>query len=165
MNVGQDVPVLTSSGVAVTGSSFNSVSSRSTGTTLSIMARVNASGIVTMTIDQDVSGQVSQTSGAIGSPTFASKRFSTQVTVQDGDTIAIGGFIGESTSNDTAGVPVLSRIPILGGAFGSKSISKSRSELVVFLTPRVIYDASQITDATDEIKGNLKRLRRSFGDQ
>jgi general secretion pathway protein D len=162
MNVGQDVPVLTSSGIAVTGSSFNSVSNRSTGTTLSIVARVNASGIITLIIDQDVSNQVSQTSGAIGSPTFASKRFSTQVTVQDGDTIAIGGFIGEANTSDTAGVPILSRIPILGGAFGSKQLSRSRSELVVFLTPRVIYDASQVQDATDEIKSNLKKLRKSL---
>jgi general secretion pathway protein D len=165
MNVGQDVPVLTSTGIAVTGSSFNSISNRTTGTTLSIVARVNASGIITMIIDQDVSGQISASSGSIGSPSFSSRRFNTQVTVQDGDTIAIGGFIGESNSSDSTGVPGLHRIPFLGAVFGSKSISKSRTELVVFLTPRVIYDTAQMLDATDEIRGNLKRLQRMIKDE
>ncbi len=165
MNVGQDVPVLTSSGVAVTGSSFNSVSNRSTGTTLSVMARVNSSGVITMMIDQDVSQPISTSSGSIGSPSFSRRSFSTQVTVQDGDTIAIGGFIQESTGTFSQGVPVLHRIPILGAAFGSKTASKSRTELVVFLTPRVIYDTAQIQDATDEIKSNFKKLQKSIRDQ
>jgi general secretion pathway protein D len=165
MNVGQDVPVLTSTGVAVTGSSFNSISNRTTGTTLNIVARVNASGVVTLMIDQDVSGQISASSGPIGSPSFSSRRFNTQVTVQDGDTIAIGGFIGESNASDSTGVPGLHRLPIVGALFGSKSVSRSRTELVVFLTPRVIYDTAQMLDATDEIKGNLKRLNRTIKDQ
>ena len=60
--------------------------------------------------------------------------------MQDGDTVAIGGFIGRPPPTTRAGVPVLHRLPIVGAAFGSKSYSKSRTELVVFLTPRVIYD-------------------------
>ena len=158
MNVGQDVPVLTSSGTAITGSSFNNVTSRSTGTTLMVNARVNASGVITLMIDQDVSSPQGNTTSGINSPSFSSRHFTTQVTVQDGDTIAIGGFIQESKTLDQAGIPVLHRIPILGAAFGSKSYSKSRTELVVFLTPRVIYDATQINDATDEIRGRLKRI-------
>jgi general secretion pathway protein D len=69
------------------------------------------------------------------------------------------------SSTDSAGVPVLHRLPILGAAFGSKQYSKSRTELVVFLTPRVIYDTAQMQDATEEIKNNLKRLQRAYRDQ
>jgi general secretion pathway protein D len=86
--------VLTSSGVAVTGSSFNSVSSRSTGVTLNITARVNSSGVVTMMVDQDVSEPQGNSTSTIDSPSFSQRSFTTQVTVQDGDTVAIGGFIG-----------------------------------------------------------------------
>jgi len=160
MNVGQDVPVLTSSGVAVTGSSFNSVSSRSTGVTLNIIARVNSSGVVTMVVDQDVSEPQGNASSNIDSPSFSRRSFSTQVTVQDGDTVAVGGFIGESRVNDSTGVPILHRLPLLGAAFGSKSISRSRTELIIFITPRVIYDTNQVQEATDEIKGNLKRIQK-----
>jgi general secretion pathway protein D len=162
MNVGQDVPVLTSSGVAVTGSSYNSVSNRSTGTTLSIMARVNSSGVVTMNVDQDVSEAQTNSSSNISSPSFSRRSFSTTVTVQDGETIAIGGFIQETKAQESSGVPVLHRLPVIGGAFGSKTYTKARTELIIFLTPRVIYDTNQIQDATEEIRGRLKKLQNAL---
>jgi general secretion pathway protein D len=105
MNVGQDVPVLTSSGVAVTGSSYNSVSNRSTGTTLSIVARVNSSGVVTMVVDQDVSAATANETSDISSPAFSRRSFSTTLTVQDGETVALGGFIQETKVHDTTGIP------------------------------------------------------------
>ena len=162
MNVGQSVPVLTSSGVAVTGSSFNSIGSQSTGTTLSIMARINSSGVITMVIDQDVSEPQATTTSSISSPTFQNRHFSTQVTVQDGDTIAIGGFIQDSKTDATQGIPFLDRLPGLGYLFGSKSHSTARTELVVFLTPRIIWDTTQIQDATDEIKNGLSHLQKDM---
>ncbi len=98
LNVGEDVPVLTSQavvgGVQQNGNSLftNTVASRSSGVTLSIIARVNSSGIVTMIINQDVSSpQPPAASSSIQSPSFSNRSFQTQVTVQDGDTVAIGG--------------------------------------------------------------------------
>jgi general secretion pathway protein D len=171
MNVGQDVPVLTSQaitgGVQQGGTNLftNTVSNRSSGVTLSLMARVNSSGVVTMMIDQDVSKPEAPSAGGIQSPSFTRRSFSTQVTVQDGDTIAIGGFIQESTGTSSSGVPFLHRLPVLGAAFGGKSMNKARTELVIFLTPRVIYDTNQVIDATDEIKSNLKKLRSSIKEE
>jgi general secretion pathway protein D len=166
MNVGQTVPVLTSSGIAVTGSAFNSIGSASTGTTLSVLARVNSSGVVTLVINQDVSSPsqtTPSTSGSsIDSPSFSTRHFTTQVTVQDGDTIAIGGAISESKTDVTQGIPVLSKLPLLGSLFGSHSVSKARTELVVFMTPRVIYDATQVNDASDEIRQSLKKLQKDI---
>ena len=161
MNVGQSVPTLTSSGVAVTGSSFNSVSNQSTGTTLAITARVNSSGVVTMMIDQEVSQPESTTTSGINSPSFSTRSFSTQATVHDGDTIAIGGFIQDTKQLTETGIPFIQRIPVLGALFGSKSYTDTRTELIIFLTPRVIYDTTQIDDATDEIKGTLQKLKKA----
>jgi general secretion pathway protein D len=172
LNVGDDVPVLTSQaiagGVQSSGSSVftNTVSNRSTGVTLSIMARVNSSGIVTMIINQNVSApQPPAASSAIQSPSFSNRSFQTQITVQDGDTVAIGGIILESNLQSTAGVPFLHRLPGIGAAFGAKSYTKSRTELVVFLTPRVIYDTNQMVDATDEIRSGMKRINKIVKDQ
>jgi len=128
--------------------------------TLSILARINSSGIVTLVINQEVSAPQAPPAGGIQSPSFSKRNVQTQVTVQDGDTIAIGGIISESDSSSSAGVPGLHRIPVLGGLFGSKFYSKSRTELVVFLTPRVIYDTNEVIEATEEIKSKLKRLRK-----
>ncbi len=165
LNVGEDVPVLTSqavTGVQQGGNSLfsNTVANRSSGVTLQIMARVNSSGIVTMIINQNVSSPQAPPAGGIQSPSFQNRSFQTQLTVQDGDTVAIGGIIQESNLQSSAGVPVLHKLPIVGPVFGSKSISKNRTELVVFLTPRVIYDASQMLDATEEIKSGMKRIER-----
>jgi general secretion pathway protein D len=79
--------------------------------------------------------------------------------------VAIGGAITEQWSETSGGIPVLHRIPLLGAAFGSKSYSKSRSELIIFLTPRVIYDTNQMVDATDEIRSRMKKIQKLGADQ
>ncbi len=113
-----------------------------------------------MIIDQEVSDPTQTTTSGIQSPSFDKKSIQTQITVQDGDTIAIGGIISETNSLTSSGIPLLHRIPYLGALFGSKSYSKSRSELIIFMTPRVIYDSNQMSDATDELKSRLKALKK-----
>jgi general secretion pathway protein D len=170
MNVGTDVPVLTSQavvgGVQSNGSNVfsNTVSSESTGITMSITARVSPSGVVTMLIDQDVSSPVPTSSG-INSPSFSQRQFQTQITVQDGDTIAVGGAIQEQKNSTTTGVPFLIHIPLIGGLFGSKSTSLARTELIVFITPKVLYDTNQLLDATEEIQDSLKHMKKMLKDQ
>jgi len=165
MNVGDSVPTLTGqavNGIQQGGSSLftQAIQNVQTGVTLNIVPRVTPTGIVTLRIQQDVSSPVAAPAGsAIQSPTFQKRTFTTQVTVQDGDTIAIGGIISETTTVSSSGVPLLHRIPGVGAAFSSKSIKKTRTELVVLMTPRVIYDTNQIVDATDELKSSFKRLK------
>ena len=171
MNVGTDVPVLTSSaivgGVQSNGSNVfgNTVGSESTGITLSVIARVSPSGVVTMMIDQDVSAPSPTSSSGIDSPSFSQRQFQTQLTVQDGDTIAVGGAIQEQRTTSTTGVPWLIHIPVIGGLFGSKSTNVARTELVVFITPKVLYDTNQLLDATEEIRDGLTHMKKMLKDQ
>jgi general secretion pathway protein D len=170
INVGVDVPTLQSqavTGIQSGGSSLfaNTIGSRSTGVTLGLVARINASGIVTLVINQEFSQPNYPSAGAaIQSPSFTQRSVSTQVTVGDGDTIAIGGIIQENSGVTSAGVPFLSRIPYIGGAFGTKHWTNSRSELLIFLTPRVIYDMNQVQDATEDLKERMKSLKRIIKD-
>lgn len=165
ITVGSTVPAQSSSTASgITGSVTTGISNVATGIGLNIVARVTPSGIVTMIINQSVSDPTPttpQSSGSsINSPSFATKSVQTQVTVQDGDTIAIGGQIQESTTLDLSGIPVLDRIPYLGGLFGTRSYTKNRTELIIFLTPHVIFDTNQMTDATDELKDRIKALKK-----
>ncbi len=104
INVGDSVPTLSSQGVnpGVTagGNSLftNTISNVSTGTGLNILARVNPSGVVTMVINQTVTAPTSTTTSTINSPSFSQRNVSTQVTVDDGDMVAIGGIIDETTT-------------------------------------------------------------------
>jgi len=170
INVGVEVPTLTAqavTGAQQNGTSLfaNTIASRNTGVTLQITAQVNPSGIVTMMINQNVSAPEAASAGQIQSPSFSNRTVSTQVTVQDGDTIAVGGIITESNTFSTTGIPYLNRIPILGAAFGTRSYAKQRTELIVFMTPRVIYDTNEIQDASDELKGRLKHLEKMTRNQ
>jgi len=171
MNVGTSVPTLSSSvasGVQSGGNTLfaNNISNVSTGVTLMINARVNSSGIVTMLINQQVSGAVPPASGAaIQSDSFSNRSFQTQITVQDGDTIAIGGIIQETLTESSTGIPFLSRIPVLGAAFGGKTRNTSRTELIVFFTPHVIYDTTGLAESLDDLKSGLKNMRKELKEQ
>lgn len=171
ISVGTDVPTLSAQAVAPgltnggTSQFTQSISNVSTGTTLGILARVNASGVVTLVIDQSVTAPVPPSPGGINSPSFSKRNVSTQVTVQDGDTIAIAGIILEQDLQGKGGIPLLDRLPWIGGAFGSVNNSKSRTELIIFLTPRVIYDTNQISDATEELRQKVKGLTKIMKDK
>ena len=171
INVGVEVPTLQSqaiTGVQQGGNSLfaNTISEQNTGVTLGLVARINASGVVTLVINQEFSQPIAPSAGsAIQSPSFSQRTVSTQVTVSDGDTVAIGGIIQEQSGVSTTGIPLLSRLPYVGGLFGYKSYTKSRTELLVFLTPRVIYDTNQIQDATQDLKDRMKDLRRLIKDE
>ncbi len=122
-------------------------------------------GLWTLQIEQEVSAPQAPPAGAaIQSPSFSQRTVSTQVTVNDGDMIAIGGIMNDNNTGSSAGVPFLNRIPVLGAAFGAKSTSSTRTELVVFITPRVIYDTNQMVDASDELVTRMKRLQKLIRD-
>ena len=167
INVGTEVPTLTTQGVTGVQSGgtsvfANNITNRNSGVTLSILARVNPSGVVTLVINQEISApQPPTTSSAIQSPSFSKRSVQTQVTLQDGDTIAIGGIIDEKSSEASSGIPLLHRLPYVGAVFGSKSFSKTRTELIIFMTPRVIYDTNDLVDASDELKSQLKKVLKN----
>ncbi len=172
ITVGDSVPTVSgiaTSGIQQAGSTLftSSVQNTSTGIGLNILARVSASGVVTMVIDQNVTAPIpnplsaSNAAGSnIDSPSFSQRNVSTQVTVEDGDTVAIGGIIMDNTTDTITGIPYLDRIPYLGFLFGMKSTTKNRTELIVFLTPHVIYDTTQMTDATEELKQKVRGLSK-----
>ena len=177
ITVGDSVPTVSAiapAGVEQAGTTLfaSSVSNTSTGIGLNILARVNPSGVVTMVINQNVTAPIpnplssSNAAGSnINSPSFSQRNVSTQVTVEDGDTVAIGGIITENRTESVAGIPFLDRLPYIGGVFGQRNTTRSRTELIVFLTPRVIYDTAQMTDATDELKQKVRGLRKMIKDE
>jgi general secretion pathway protein D len=169
INVGTSLPTISSqavqSGVQVGGTNpyAETIQNVDTGIQLNVLARVTPAGVVTMVINQDVS---SPTSGSAGSltPSFEKRNVSTQVTIQDGDTIALGGAIQDTVTESTSGIPFLDRIPGLSWLFSQKSYSKARTELIVFLTPHVLYDTNAMTDATDQLRDKMKVLQRVIRD-
>jgi general secretion pathway protein D len=171
IQVGAEVPILTSQGVVpgaqAGGSSLftNTIQQRDTGVILSVTPRINPSGMVSMQVQQEVSSPQPPTAGGPSSPTILKRSVSTQVTVKDGETIALGGIISENRIYSRSRVPLLGDIPVIGLLFGSTSYSVARTELIVLLTPRVMQDLDQIQQATQEFKSKLKELRKMLRDK
>jgi len=171
IQVGAEVPILTSQGVVpgaqAGGSSLftNTIQQRDTGVILSVTPRINPSGMVSMQIQQEVSSPQPPAAGGPASPSILKRSVSTQVTVKDGDTIALGGIISENRIYSRSRVPLLGAIPGIGLLFGSTSYSVSRTELIILLTPRVMQDLDQIQQATQEFKSKLKELRKMLRDK
>lgn len=161
INVGTQVPVLTGqvSNLGAAAFTTQGISSHNTGVTLQVNARVNPSGVVTLMINQEVSAPVPTTTSNIQTPSFDQQVVQTQITLQDGDTIAIGGIISESNTQGSSGIPLLHRIPYFGALFGNKSNSQNRTELILFMTPHVIYDTTDLVEASEELKQRMRRLR------
>jgi general secretion pathway protein D len=164
INVGSSVPSITGQAVAGgvqqggTTGFYQNISQVQTGVQLQVMARVTPAGVVTLIINQNISAVLGSTSTL--TPSFSQRNITTQVTIQDGDTVALGGVIQESVTDGSGGLPGLSRIPYVGGLFGSQSKGHQRTELIVFLTPHVLYDTNMTVDAADELRGRMKLLQK-----
>jgi general secretion pathway protein D len=160
LQVGDQVPVITqsSTGDQTLSRTVNSVEYRDTGVVLTVTPRVGEGGRIFIDIQQEVSDVSATTTSDIDSPTIAQRKFRTQIAVDDGEVIALGGLIRTTRSKADTGVPVLDRIPGLGAAFRGRENVKGRTELVVFLKATLVRNRADADRITDEIASGLTAL-------
>ncbi len=163
--VGDDVPVTTGtvqSPLAGTGfATSNSVDYRPTGVLLDVVPRVNAGGLVTMEISQTVSAVVPSTVSTdvqLQTPTINQRVVESTAAVQSGETVALGGLIQDRRTNTSSGLPFLSRLPVIGWLFGTKSDIAARTEVLVLITPRVVGSSDQARQVTQELRSRLRGI-------
>ena len=159
ITVGTQVPVNSTS--INTGGNNNVVSSAqyvSTGVTLDVTPRINPGGLVYLDILQEVSQPgTPETEG--GNPPIDDRRVQSQVAVQSGETVFLGGLISEQDSRTTGGVPYLNRIPGIGGLFGNKTTAKVRTETIVMITPTVLENNADLRAVTEDLQDEFIRIR------
>ncbi len=163
INVGSSVPVQgqsTISGVTGAAPITTSVNYVDTGVVLSVRPHINAGGLVTLEVSQEVSDVVATTSSEIKSPTINKRSAQTIVNVQSGDTMVLAGLIKDKKDAGSQGLPLLSDIPIVGALFGAKSDTSERSELIITITPRVVNDNQQARDVTAEFRKKLTGMNK-----
>lgn len=161
ITVGTQVPVQSSS--ISTGGAGNVVSSAqyvSTGITLTVTPRINPGGLVYMDVTQDISrpGARDPDISTSGNPPINNKSVTSQVAVQSGQTVFLGGLISEQDSRGRTGVPYLSRIPWLGSLFGSKTKASFRSETLVMITPTVVETAVDLKEISLNMEKEFSRV-------
>ena len=158
IQVGDRVPAGASQTVVGTNV-VSSIQYLDTGIQLSVTPRVNAGGMVTMDITQEVSNAAATTTSAIDSPTISKRSVHSIVAVQSGETMVLGGMITDNKSRASSGVPLLSQVPLLGALFGSQSVTDNRTELLVMITPRVVGNMQQSREVTEEIRDRMQGLK------
>ena len=143
INVGSNVPYITSqqsSSTTTTTSlsplNYNSYEYRDVGVTLNITPHINAENFIRLKISQQVTKVTSAATST--TPTTLKRTAKTTVVVKDNETIVIAGLVGDSTTDGTTGVPLLSNIPLLGWLFKAKTVKREKTNLYIFLTPHIV---------------------------
>ena len=116
----------------------NQVQEKDIGIKLKVTPRINNQMKITMMVDAQVEALLSAAEIDTQKPRSTKRSVKTQVTVDDGNTVIIGGLIAENALETKKFVPILSKIPILGKLFQSTSIEKEQRELLIFITPTIV---------------------------
>jgi general secretion pathway protein D len=154
IQIGNQQPIkssTSSTGTIVT----ESITYKDTGVMLSVTPSVNAGGLITMDIMQQVT-DVGEIDAATGQRNFLTRQIQSRVAVRSGDPIVLGGMIRENETKGTTGVPLLSDIPVLGALFGKNSDKSARTELLVLLTPRALENDDQLRAASAELRQRMR---------
>lgn len=160
INISTEVPVASASYEYANSSSdavvTTNIEYRNTGIILSVTPHINENGLVSMDVKQEVSEQAGDVTVAGKTyPSFFQRAVNTTLTVGHNQTIVIGGLIRENKSTGKSGAPIISKIPIIGSLFGTDSRTKSKSELIILLTPRVIVNLADVETVTSEFKSRV----------
>ena len=161
INVGDEIPVPTSeatSNIDSNARTVNQIQYRNTGVTLEVTPRVNAGGLVTMEVNQEVSEAAETKSSELNAPTIVRRSITSTVAVQSGQTIVLGGLIREAASGGESGVPVMRSIPVLGKLFGQTTDTKVRTELLVLITPRAVGGDSEARALSREYAEKMRGI-------
>lgn len=140
--VGQNVPFLASTATSDTNlnNTFNQIDRQDVGITLRLTPQINSENYVTLAIFTEVSSVLERTSGSELGPTTLVRTSETTIIAKDGQMIVIGGLMSDDNAESETGVPFLSDVPVLGHLFRSSRERSRRTNLLIFITPRVLRD-------------------------
>ncbi len=160
---GERIPINQQTQVSGTSNGFVTTTSQyiDTGVLMQVTPHINAGGLVTLDVQAEVSnpGNVANVGDA---PPINTRSVQTLVSVQSGQTMVMGGLILEAKQNASKGIPLLARIPVLGGLFGNQALTNNRTELVMFITPRVLENENDIRGALDDLRRKMQGLDELF---
>ncbi|MEA1832126.1 type II secretion system secretin GspD [Methylobacterium durans] len=161
LQIGDQVPIVKQTGQsALAGNApiLNQIEMKDTGVILSVTPRVNKNGLVVLDINQEVSDVVPTTTSAINSPTIRQRRVATSVAVNDGHSLAIGGLVQEKVQIGSESVPLLGDLPLVGAAFRNRIDARLRTELIVFIRPKVIRGTADADRIASDFREQFRAM-------
>jgi general secretion pathway protein D len=167
IQVGAQVPVPIGSSLTPVQSGGSSLFAQTiqymdTGVILTVTPHINGSGIVMLSVTQEVSSAVPNTTSEIVAPVINKNSFETNVVLSDGEPLALGGIISTSDTYSTDRIPILGNIPWVGALFGSTTHQTARTEIVLLLTPHVIQDVPTAAASTVDFLNTMRETKKSM---
>jgi len=157
IHVGDQVPVNTGTTVSSGGTTVENIEFKDTGVKLSVRPSVNAGGLVTMDVEQSVT-DVGLIDPATGQRSFLERNINSRVAVRSGESVVLGGLIRENATDTSSGIPFLHSLPLIGPLFGTVAKTDRRTELLVIITPRVIYNETELREVSEEMRSQVRHM-------
>lgn len=167
--VGQEVPFVTgqfttpvADGDQTTGdvNPFQTIERRDVGLTLKVTPQINAGDTITMEVEQEISNVSETTVQGATDLITDERRISATVQVDSGQIVVIGGLIRDDVLDTVEWVPVLGRIPIIGELFKRKQKSAVKTNLMVFLRPKIVEDRANLAESTRKKYDYMRELSK-----
>ncbi|RPI61302.1 MAG: type II secretion system protein GspD, partial [Planctomycetaceae bacterium] len=163
--IGQSVPYVTSSFInSDTGSTTNTIQYQDIGIILDVTPHINPQGLVTLDVYPEISSisdSTIQTSPGINATVFNKRFAQSRVAIRDGQTIVIGGLMEDRLVKSVDKVPFLGDIPLLGVLFQHTVEKKTKTELLIFLTPHVALDPDQLKGMSEDEEAGTKAVQNA----
>jgi general secretion pathway protein D len=157
--VGDQIPITTRTAQSVdvpTAPIVNSIDYRNTGVILRVAPRINVNGNVMLDIEQEISSVAPTATADTLTPTVSQRMVKSSISVASGQTVLLGGLIAERQDRGSSGIPILDRAPgVLSALFSNKSGSMQRTELVIFIRPKIIRNGNDARRVADELRDKL----------
>lgn len=167
IQIGVSQPILTTTytttATATTNVVEGTIEYKDVGIIITVIPRISDGGLVTMELTIEDSKVDTTALGTLQNiPVFSKKTAKTVLSVLEGQTIVIGGLIEDSRTAKKSGIPLLSRIPLIGWLFGTQEYEKDKKELILLMTPHIITDHTKSRAVTEEFKEKLEGIQKEL---
>lgn len=163
--VGSNVPIITNRLTDTGGSSglatSVSIERKDVALTLRFTPQVTEDNLVRLTIFEEMTDIAGTQVGNVNDvgPTFTKRQLRNTVIAENGKTVVLGGLIGTNVQATESKVPLLGDLPLLGWLFRSKGTKSTKTNLLIFMTPRVIRNASEMSEITRQAQLSAERFQ------
>jgi general secretion pathway protein D len=159
IEVGQNIPFVTQvvESSQTTDRPIQNFQYKDVGVTLKVTPQINEDGFIRLKVEESVKAVISQTAlqGSVLAPTTTYRTAKTSITVKDGETAVIGGLIEARLDRGKTQTPCLGNIPAFGWLFKTTSDRDDKTNLMVFMTPRVARGVEDAKKIYDQKKGYM----------
>ena len=154
-NISQRVPYIVSTIQNVNGTNSFNYSFQDVGIVLTVTPHITSNGYVTLDVLQTANDLQGYTT--FNAPIINQRQAETTVSAKDGETIVLGGMIRNQVTSTVNKVPLVGDIPILGNLFRNHTMDHQKTELLVFLTPRVVRDPAEAKRLREETQKEMSK--------